>query len=145
MSQIDKYVLPTIGHIPIDKVSQSDVLEILRPIWTTKPETARKVKQHLTAIFGVATAHAWRPDNPAEDAIDGGLPQARRTVKHHRALPYQNVAQALATIDKSNAYPTSKLCFRFLVLTAVRSGEARAATWAEFLNEQKEWHIPPTG
>ena len=143
MSQIDKHVLPTIGHIPIDKVSQSDVPEILRPIWTTKPETARKVKQHLTAIFGVATAHAWRPENPAGDAIDGGLLQARRTVKHHRALPYQNVAQALATIDKSNAYPTSKLCFRFLVLTAVRSGEARAATWAEFLNEQKEWHIPP--
>ncbi len=143
MSQMTTYVLPAIGHIPIDKVSQSDVLDILNPIWTTKPETARKVKQHLTAIFGVATARAWRPDNPAGYVIDGGLPQARRTVTNHRALPFDKVANALATIDKSNAYPASKLCFRFLVLTAARSGEARAAAWTEVLHREKEWRIPP--
>ena len=143
MSKITTYVLPTIGHIPIDKVTQSDVLAILRPIWTTKPETARKVKQHLAAVFGVATAHAWRPDNPAGYVIDGGLPQARRTVKNHRALHHRKVAQALATIDRSNAYPASKLCLRFLVLTAARSGEARAATWTEILHREREWRIPP--
>ena len=35
-----------------------------------------------------------------------------------------------------------KLCLRFLILTAARSGEARGATWAEIDLEAREWRIP---
>ena len=61
---------------------------------------------------------------------------------HFRALPSQEVAAALETVDGSKASKAAKLCLRFLILTAARSGEARGATWAEVDFEATEWRIP---
>ena len=62
--------------------------------------------------------------------------------EHHRALPYTEVSRALATIEASGASLSAKLCFRFLVLMAARSGEARGATWDEIDMGKKMWTIP---
>ena len=61
---------------------------------------------------------------------------------HFRALPYHEVTAALETVDGSKASKAAKLCLRFLILTAARSGEARGATWAEVGIEAKERRIP---
>ena len=61
---------------------------------------------------------------------------------HHRTIPYSEVAGALAAVDESAATKAVKLCFRFLVLTAARRGEARLATWQEIDFEAREWRIP---
>ena len=61
---------------------------------------------------------------------------------HFRALPYREVAGALDTVEASGASMAAKLCLRFVVLTASRSGEARAATWAEIDMDAREWRIP---
>ena len=61
---------------------------------------------------------------------------------HYRALPYRDVPAALETVDASDASQAAKLCFRFLVLTATRSGEARGAVWSEIDFDAKEWRIP---
>ena len=45
-------------------------------------------------------------------------------------------------MDGSKASKAAKLCFRFLVLTAARSGEARGARWSEMDTEAREWRIP---
>ena len=58
------------------------------------------------------------------------------------ALPYHEVAAALETVDGSKASKAAKLCLRFLILTAARSGEARGATWVEVDSEAREWRIP---
>ena len=58
------------------------------------------------------------------------------------ALPYQEVAAALETVDGSKASKAAKLCLRFLVLTAARSGEPRGARWSEIDTEAREWRIP---
>ena len=65
-----------------------------------------------------------------------------RLKSHHRALPYREVTEALETVDASDAFLAAKLCLRFLVLTAARSGEARGATWDEIDEEAREWRIP---
>lgn len=62
--------------------------------------------------------------------------------EHSRALPYGQVADALATVEASGASLPAKLCLRYLVLTAVRSGEARGATWDEIDPGAREWRIP---
>ena len=62
---------------------------------------------------------------------------------HHRALPYQEVAAALEAVDASAASLAAKLCFRFTVLTASRSGEARGARWGEMDTQAREWRVPP--
>ena len=61
---------------------------------------------------------------------------------HFRALPYSDVPDALVTVSASTAGLSARLCFRFLVLTAARSGEARGATWGDIDLERREWRIP---
>ena len=63
--------------------------------------------------------------------INAALPAMPRVKEHFRALPYQEVGSALETVEASQASVSAKLYFRFLILTAARSGEARGATWDE--------------
>ena len=142
MQQMEKHVLCRIGDVPVDRIGREDVLAVLTPIWTTKPEIARKLRQRIRATLRWAEAHGHVQTNVAGDAIDGALPRQPAVKAHFRALPYQEVAAALDTVEASGASLASKLCFRFLVLTAARSGEARGATWDEIDLEAKEWRIP---
>ena len=61
---------------------------------------------------------------------------------HFRAMPYEEVRSALETVEASQASKAAKLCLRFLVLTSVRSGEARGATWNEIDLQGRIWRIP---
>ena len=65
-----------------------------------------------------------------------------RVKAHFRALPYPEVPAALDTVDASPASMAAKLCLRFLILTAARSGEARGATWSELDLDNRLWTIP---
>ena len=61
---------------------------------------------------------------------------------HLRALPYREARDALGTVAASQASIAAKLCLRFVVLTAARSGEARSALWSEIDLEGALWTIP---
>ena len=87
-------------------------------------------------------AHGFIESNPAGEVIEGALPPMPKVRAHHRALPYQEVGAALETVEASQASLAAKLCFRFLVFTAARSGEARGATWDEIDLQGKVWRIP---
>ena len=119
--------MPVLGNTLLDRIGRGDVLRVLTPIWTSRPETARRVRQRMRTIFRWAMAHGFMETNPAGEAIDGALPPMPKVKAHFRALPYQEVAAALETVGASQASLPAKLCFRFLVLTAARSGEARGA------------------
>ncbi len=136
------YAYPAIGATPVGDVTSGDVLNILKPIWTPKRETARKVKRRISAVMKWAIAQGYRVDDPAGAAIDAVLPRAGGEVRHHRALPYGEVAQALATVKASSAWAGTKLAIECLVLTAARSGEVRLATWAEVDMDAGVWTVP---
>ena len=137
-----KRAYPAIGETPVDAVTREDVLRILSPVWSSKPEVARRLRQFMRATFRWCTAHGFIDNNPAGEAIDGALPTMPAVKQHYRALPYQEVATALQTVEETGASMAAKLALRFLVLTAVRSGEARAATWAEIDMAARTWTIP---
>lgn len=139
---LERHALPKIGNKRIDKIGRADVLTVLTPIWTTRPETARRVRQRMRTVFRWAMAHGFMETNPAGEVIDGALPPMPKVKAHLRALPYQDVGMALETVSASQASLSTKLCFRFLVLTAARSGEARAATWDEIDVQEQLWRIP---
>ena len=130
-------------YTPLDRIDRTDVLQVLTPVWTTRPETARRVRQRMRTIFRWAMAHGFMETNQAGEAIDGALPPMPKVKAHLRALPYQDVGEALKTVDASQASIAAKLCFRFLVLTAARSGEARGAVWDEIDIPGQVWRIPP--
>ena len=139
---LERHALPSIGNKRIDKIGRTDVLTVLTPIWTTRPETARRVRQRMRTVFRWAMAHGFTETNPAGEVIDGALPPMPKVKAHLRSLPYQDVGMALETVSASQASLSAKLCFRFLVLTAARSGEARAANWDEIDMQERLWRIP---
>ena len=99
----------------------------------------------MEKIFDWSIVHGHREKaNPATKAILVGLPKVRQVKEHHRALPYGEVRAALHRVGLSTAYPSTKLAFRFLVLTAARSGEVRGADWTEIDWDSRMWTVPAT-
>ena len=141
-ASLERYAFDRIGNVPLQRIERSDIIAVLSPIWTAKPETARRVRQRIRNVMQYGMAHGWVENNPAGEAIDGALPSMPKVKNHQRALPYSEVPAALDKIAQSHASEASKLCLRFLVLTAVRSGEARGARWSEIDVESATWAIP---
>ncbi len=141
IQMMERHAVPKLGSMAIHRIDHADVLNVLEPIWTSRPETARRIRQRLRSIFAWSMAHGHRTDNPAGEVIDAALPAQPAVKAHFRALPYQEVAAALDAVDASGASLSSRLCFRFLVLTAARSGEARGATWDEVDFASSTWTI----
>lgn len=117
------------------------MLRVLTPIWTQKPETARRVRQRIGTVLKWAVAQGWRQDNPA-DSITQALPKVGKTQVHRKSLPYTDIANCLAAVRQSRAMTSTKLALEFLVLTAARSGEVRGAVWDEINLDSKLWVIP---
>ena len=62
------YVLPRLGAMSVDAIAGADVMDVLLPIWFTKRDTARTVRQRIGAVMKWAVAQGHRPDNPAGDS-----------------------------------------------------------------------------
>ena len=139
---LEHHAFPKIGNMPIDTIGGSEVLAVLTPIWTDRPETARRVRQRMRTIFKWAMAHETIESNPAGEAIDGALPSLPKVKAHLRALSYRDTGEALRTIDASGSSPAARLCLRFLILTASRSGEAMGASWDEIETDSAVWTVP---
>ena len=138
-----RYADPFIGNKLVSEITTGDVLAVLQPIWLEKRETASRVRQRMEKIFDWAIVHNHRDKaNPATKAILVGLPKVRQAKEHHRALPYGEVPEVLRKVELSTANPLTRLAFRFLVLTAARSGEVRGADWSEIDWDARMWTVP---
>ncbi len=142
LSTLQVDVFPHFGSRRIDTITSADVIAALAPIWNEKPETARRIRQRIGSVMKYAIAKGWRTDNPAEAAARGLPKHDRSKVKHRKALPYGQVGDAIRKVHASDAGMTTKLAFEFLVLTATRSEETRAAQWPEIDVKNAIWTIP---
>ena len=142
LSSLERYAFPILGRMPVDRITGQDVLSVLGPIWSSQADTARRVRQRIRTVLGFALAHGYVASNAADGGIDGALPRVPTRAKHFGSLAYPDVARALEAVEASGASWSAKGCFRFLILTACRSGEARGATWGEMDLEGREWRIP---
>ena len=136
------YAMPMLGRRRVSEITTADVMAVLLPIWSDKHETARRVRQRIGAVMKWGVVQGYRNDNPAGDAIGAALPRNGVVRKHQRALPHAEVGAALAKVRASSAYAATMLCFEFLTLCAVRSGEARLARWGEIVLEAAMWTVP---
>ena len=142
MQQLERHAFQRLGDKRVDRIGREDVLAVLSPIWSTKPETARRVRRCIKATLQWCMAHGLLDSNVAGEAVDGALPRMPSIKAHLRALPYRELSAALQTIETSNASLAAKLALRFVILTAGRSGEIRGATWDEVDVEGRVWRIP---
>ena len=133
----------SLAEMPVDRITRTDVLGVLHPIWHDKPATARRVRQRIRKVLSYAMAlHEHIASNAAGEGIDAALPPMPRVRSHQRALDYRDVPHALEIVGKSNASAAARLCLRFVALTAARSGEARGARWSEIDEAEAGWRIP---
>lgn len=141
LATLETYAFPKLGRLKVQDVTTGDVLAVLMPIWTTIPETARRVRQRIGTVLKWAIAQGWRQDNPAEN-ISKALPRVSTAQQHRKALPYAEVAGCIEAVRGSGAGLSTKLALEFLVLTAGRSGEVRDARWSEIDLSAQVWEIP---
>ena len=141
-ASLETYAYPKIGDKAVSEITSHDILAVLSPHWHERPETMRRVKQRLGAILAWSIAANYREDNPARGAVVASALPNNAGTKHLQALPPSEVPAALAVIDQTGAYPTTKLLMRWIALTACRSGEARNAVWEEIDLDRRVWTIP---
>ena len=111
----------------------------LSPIWLTKPETARRVRQRVGTVLDWAKAAGFRSGENPVAGVGKGLPKQPDRDDHHAALPYAKVPEFIQMLRLTDAGETGKLAFEFLILTATRTAEVLGAKWSEMDLAQKTW------
>ena len=134
-----------LNDAPVEKIDNAAVLGVLEPIWTTKTETAKRVKSRIEAILDYARARGLRHgENPARWrghlSLQLAKPSKVAPVEHHPAMPWKDVPAFMARLAAVDG--ASALALRFLILTSTRSGETRGAQWSEVDLESGVWTIP---
>lgn len=131
---------------PVDSVVLDDVLGLLRPIWTTKHETASRVQGRVARVLDAATVRGLRSGpNPAtwQGNLAVLLPNKTKEPKrHHPAMPHADVPAFVASLATTTGQAAKALTF--LVHTAARTSEVLGARWDELDLEARLWTIPAT-
>jgi integrase len=139
------YVSPVFGKLPVRAIDVGLVIKALEPIWSTKPETASRVRGRIEAVLDWAAARNFRDaDNPArwKGRLDKLLPRRSkvRAVKHHAALPYDDIGSFMLDLREREGVAARSL--EFAILTVARTGEVLGAQWPEIDLKAKVWTVP---
>ena len=142
---LSTYAYPKIGHLSVADIDVGLVLEVIEPIWSTKTETANRVRGRIESILDWARARGLRQgENPARwrGHLDQLLP-ARSSVapvKHHAAIPYTDLPKFMAGLRLNKS--VSARALEFTILTAARTGDTIGGVWSEVDEAEKLWTVP---
>ena len=139
-----EYIFPKIGHKKVADLTPSDFANALSPIWLEKPETAARVKQRCHAVMQACWAKELVRSNPL-DVVDHLLPKQpgkRERVTHQPSMPWRDIPAFVRNVLLVGESNVTRALLEFLILTAARSGEARAMTWGEVDLDLKVWMVP---
>jgi integrase len=136
----------TLRDRPVDTITTDDVLAILKPIWTAKPETASRLRGRIEKVLDAAKAKGFRGgENPARwrGHLDHLLPRPSKLARgHHAAMPYEDVPELVAKLRERGEL--AALALELCILTAARSGEILGMRWDEIDLNKKIWTVPLT-
>lgn len=151
LRSLDLHIFPTFGSKTVDTVDSSDVIRAIAPIWTKKPDVARKLLARIRRIMDwvaiqgyrnvVAGGMSFRLPNPC-DGVRTALPQQPKEGRH-AALDYTKLPDFILKLrmSKRTGDPV-KLALEFTILTAGRTSETLFAEWKEFDIDNRTWNIP---
>jgi integrase len=144
-STLATYASPVLGNVTVDAIDTTLVLKVVETIWSTKTETAGRVRGRIEAVLDWARARGHRQgDNPARwrGHLDHLLPARAKLqpVIHHPALPYSKVGAFMFDLATQDTVASHGL--QFQILTAARTGEVIGARWSEMDLDQKIWIVP---
>jgi integrase len=142
---LETYASPIFGTLPVHAIDVGLVTKALEPIWSTKPETASRVRGRIEAVLDWAKVRGYRTgENPARwrGHLDHLLPARTkvRKVEHHAALSYREIGAFIAALREREALAARAL--EFAILTAARTSEVINARWDEIDLQAKVWTVP---
>ena len=142
---LQRYCAPLRSR-PVDEIDTAAVLEVLKPLWASIPETASRLRGRIETVLDAARARGLIGQHEANPArwrghLDKLLPKRQKLTRgHHAAMPFADVPQFMASLRKRDA--VAALALEFTILTAARTGEALGARWDEIDFEQSIWTVP---
>lgn len=134
----------SLRKIPVDKVTTDDVLAVLKPIWTIKPETASRCRGRIERILDAAKARKFRTgENPAawKGHLALVLPKRKKLLRGHLdAMTVESLGDFLVRLRARPGNAARAL--EFTILTAARTEETLGARWKEIDFDQGVWNVP---
>lgn len=144
-SSLTAYAYPILGEMDVGEIGVAHIHEVLEPIWTTKTDTATKVRGRIGAVLGFAAGLDLRPDldlTRSGGKLDYLLPKAAkvRRVEGHASLPYEKVPTFMTELRGREGIAARAL--ELLILTAARTTEVLEARWDEVDLDAAVWTVP---
>lgn len=140
LTSLETYAYPRLGNLKVDTIDASHILSVLTPIWTAKPELARKLRMRIGQVLNYSYSKGWRAAEAPHRAVSVGLPRQPKG-RNFAAMPYADVPAFVA--DLQSASPTSgRRALLFLIFTAARPGEVRFAKWGQIDLVKRDWNRP---
>jgi len=136
-----------LNDVEVADIDVSMVLRVIEPEWKRAPQTLDRVRRRIGEVIAWAEVRGFRPPGPLptrwENHLDKLLPKPRDVapVVHHPAVAYANAPALFQKLISSDSI--ADLCLAFVMLTAVRSVEARGARWDEIDFKENVWTVPP--
>jgi integrase len=133
----------SLSAVPVDRIDTAAVLSVLTPLWTTRPETAARLRLRLERVLDWARAHGHRSgENPARwrGHLRDLLPRRSRQRQHHAAVPFERLPELMQQVRAVEGFGARAL--EFCVLTACRTSEVLGAHWNEIDFDARLWVVP---
>jgi len=140
INTLETYAFPALGEKLVSEIEGPAIRDVLSPIWLTKPETAKRVRQRIGSVLDWACAKGFRETEAPMRSVIRGLPRQPKKKGHFAAMPYPELPAFIAWLRERQSI--GRLALEFLILNASRSGEVRGAHWAEIDMEKRLWTIP---
>lgn len=137
---LETYAFPSLGDKLVSEIEGPAIRDALSPIWLTKPETARRVRQRIGSVLDWACAKGFRETEAPMRSVLPGLPRQPKKQGHLAAMPYQELPAFFTWLRGRSS--VGRLALEFVILNASRSGEVRGACWNEIDLNKKLWTIP---
>ena len=140
ITTLTTYAFPRIGNRLVSDIEGPVIRDVLAPIWLSKPETARRVRQRIGVVLDWSYAKGFRTTEAPLRSISRGLPRQPKRDRHLAALPFEDVPAFLVRVREKSTI--ARLALEFLILAAARSGEVRGMRWPEIDLTKRVWTVP---
>lgn len=143
LSTLELHAFPVIGSMPVDKIDSDELAQVLRPIWLTIPETAKRVRYRMGAVLDYAKAMKLRETSAPLGSLQFLLPKQKNARKKlyrkHPSIPYVEMPSFMGKL-KGLDVTIPRLALSFQILSAARTNEIRFARWSEI--DGDIWRLP---
>jgi len=140
LSSLENHAFPTLADKRVDQIVAADITAALEPIWMSKPDMARKVRQRISMVLNFAHMKGWRPPEAPGKSVKMGLSH-QRPGNHYKSMPYADVPTFIREL-RDGAPTKGRRALLLHILTASRGGEVRHARWGQIDFATCDWNRP---